>query len=45
MAQHTVGSLFPAFSVGDHQFGGELSEIIVFSDTKSTTDKLMRRAQ
>ncbi|NQZ01713.1 MAG: fibronectin type III domain-containing protein [Bdellovibrionales bacterium] len=39
LSQHTVGSLFPSFSVGEHQFGGDISEIIVFSDVKSSDDR------
>lgn len=39
LSQSTVGSLFPDFSVGTHQFGGDISEIIIFSDAKSGTDK------
>lgn len=39
MSRHTVGSLFPDFTVGTHQFGGDISEIIIFSDAKSGSDK------
>lgn len=32
VTEYAVGSLFPAFAVGAHQFGGEIAEIIVYSD-------------
>lgn len=37
ITRQVIGSLVPQFSVGTHQFGGDIAEIIVYSDTLGTT--------
>lgn len=37
MTRQVIGSLVPQFAVGAHQFGGDIAEIIVYSDTLGTT--------
>lgn len=36
ITRQVIGSLYPAFPVGNHQFGGSLAELIVFNDTLNT---------
>lgn len=36
ITRQVIGSLYPAFTVGTHQFGGSLAELIVFNDTLNT---------
>lgn len=37
MTRQVIGSLVPNFAVGTHQFGGDIAEIIVYSDTIGAT--------
>jgi hypothetical protein len=39
MNRQVIGSLYPAFAVGDHQYGGDISEIIVYSTTLNTAQR------
>lgn len=36
ITQQVLGSLYPNFAVGVHQLGGQISEILVFSNTHTT---------
>ena len=36
-----IGSLFPHFSVGQHQYGGDVSEIIVYSTTLNSAQRII----
>ncbi len=38
ITRQVIGSLTPTFSVGVHQFGGQISEILVYSDTLTTLE-------
>ncbi len=37
--RQVIGSLYPAFPVGEHQYGGDVSEIIVFNTTLNTAQR------
>lgn len=37
LTRQVIGSLVPQFTVGEHQFGGDIAEIIVYSDTIGAT--------
>lgn len=41
ITRQVIGSLFPAFTVGDHQFGGDIAEIIVYNTTLNTTQRII----
>lgn len=38
ITRQVLGNLVPSFSVGDHQFGGDIAEIIVYSSELTTTE-------
>jgi hypothetical protein len=39
--RQVIGSLHPAFAVGEHQFGGEIGEIIVFNAVLNSTQRII----
>lgn len=38
ISQQVIGNLFPSFPVGNHQFGGDIAEIIVYSTDLSSAE-------
>lgn len=38
ITRQIIGSLFPSFSIGTHQYGGQISEILVYSSNPSASD-------
>lgn len=38
--RQVIGSLYPSFSIGTHQYGGQIAEIIVFNDLVSLSDRV-----
>jgi len=39
ITRQVLGSLFPSFSVGTHQFGGQISEVLVYSRNLTTIEE------
>lgn len=41
MTRQVIGSLYPGQSIGSHQFGGDIAEIIVFNGQLGETQKIL----
>ena len=41
ITRQVIGSLVPPFSVGEHHFGGDLAEIIVYNTTLNNTQRIL----
>lgn len=41
ITRQVIGSLYPAFVVGDHQFGGDIAELIVYNTTLNLTQRII----
>ena len=41
MTRQVIGSLFPSFPVGTHQYGGGIAEIIIYNTTLNTAQRII----
>lgn len=41
ISRQVIGSLYPSFGVGSHQFGGDIAEIIVYDTNLNTSQKII----
>lgn len=41
ITRQVIGSLYPSFTVGGHQFGGDIAEIIVYNTTLNTSQRII----
>ncbi len=41
LTRQVIGSLYPSFTIGDHQFGGDIAEIIVYNITLNSAERIV----
>lgn len=41
LTRQVIGSLVPTFGIGDHQYGGDVAEIIVFNTTLNSAQRII----